>query len=288
MSYLFPLTEIGVFLLFLICLIHAIKYDKKSIYLLFSALIYALIFENGNIILSKGNIGSYYYNSQFSLFIYHVPLFVVLSWSVIIYTSKYFSDSLPLKQFSRPFIASLLVLLIDLAIDTVAIRLKFWTWVGYVFNEGFFGVPANNFIGWLLVSFTFYFFIYNIPKYKIFAKENLLKYTSSITIGYLIFIILFSLINSIESTLKLSKLEEFYILFTLIVLFLVTIRINRANKIKKETRFLMYIVRSSFYLFELIGIILAKIYLENFLLLIFSIFFIFIELILVRFERLRK
>ena len=48
-------------------------------------------------------------------------------------------------------------ILLDLALDAVAIRLGLWTWTIRA-DEGWFGVPWGNFFAWLMVAFWFAFF----------------------------------------------------------------------------------------------------------------------------------
>lgn len=286
MNYNFLLTEFGILSLFLICLLYVIKHDKKYVSLLIFAIIYAIIFENGNILLSQNKTGGYYYNDNFMFFIYDLPLFVALAWAIIIYTSKRIADSLPIKEFSKLFAASLLVLLIDLAIDVVAIRLGYWTWIGYSFTDGFFGVPADNFIGWLLVSFTFFLLNDLVVKDKFFGKENLFKHFLTTLLSYFIFLVFFIPISSLESALQLSKSQEFYILLVLIAIFLLNIKIDsKKSVVPRNTLKMSYLVRAPFYIFGLIAIIANRIYLENVLLLIFSLFFILIEIFLMKFEK---
>ena len=78
-----------------------------------------------------------------------------LAWGYILATSRTLTDRLRLKRWARPFCDALLTLLIDVSLDVVAIRLHFWSWRGIGRREGFFGVPADNFLGWLLVSLSF-------------------------------------------------------------------------------------------------------------------------------------
>lgn len=282
MDYSFLLPEIGIILLFLGCVIYVSKYDRKYINLLLFATLYAIIFENFNILLSHGKTGGYYYNKNFTFFLFNLPLFVALSWGIIIYTSKRIADSLPMKEFSKIFAASLLVLLVDLAIDVVAIRLDYWTWIKYSFTEGFFGVPANNFIGWLLISFTFFLLIYVFEKNN-FGKVNLFKYFIATIASYFLFLIIFTPINFIETSFNLSKSQEFYILLILISVFLLFIKFDKRVKYEKVS-LLVYIFRIPFYVFGLAIILAKKIYLENILLLIFSLFFILLELLLIKLE----
>ena len=87
-------VEIIVTLLFILTLFF-IRKDKFKIKILTLAFIFAIIFENLNIILSKNTVGGYFYNSEFIVFIFHTPLFVILAWSLIILSAILISNKLP-------------------------------------------------------------------------------------------------------------------------------------------------------------------------------------------------
>ena len=55
--------------------------EKK---LLILSAVYAAIFENFNMFFSRGLEAGYYYDANFKLFIFDTPLFVILSWSLLI------------------------------------------------------------------------------------------------------------------------------------------------------------------------------------------------------------
>ncbi|MBU5689780.1 MAG: carotenoid biosynthesis protein [Candidatus Aenigmatarchaeota archaeon] len=271
---MFIFVEFGIVLLFLVTLIYILKKDKKELNFFIISVIYAILFENMNIILSQDQPGSYYYNKNFTFNILHVPLFVVLSWSIIIYSSKKISQNIPIKYYSTFFVSSLLVLMIDLSLDIVAIRLYYWYWNGYKFNEGFFGVPANNYLGWLLVSFVFYT-VYEILKTK---KINfLIKSTMTLLASYSIFLFLFLAINSINKIAGFDKQQQFITLAIFASIFLLFIRLEH-KKIKLEL--FSFAIRMPFYIFGLVNILILKIYNENIVILLITILFILFELIL--------
>lgn len=269
----FLIVELAVLAFYISCLAYIIKKDKKMIFFFLSTTVYAIIFENLNILLSFGKEGSYYYNKNFKLFFFEVPFFVVFAWSIIMYTSLKMAKALKIVEKSLPFIASLLVLLIDLAIDVVAIRLGYWVWVGYRFDEGYFGVPANNFIGWLLVSFSFFY----LDK-KIKVKTNWLKYVLLPVISYLMFLAMFMPLIALDSVLLLDKMQEFFVFIVIFVVFIFSIKIGER---KDKVDGFIYAMRFVFYLFGIYFIIAEKMYVENILLLLTSIMFMLIEIALI-------
>jgi uncharacterized membrane protein len=273
----FLAIEIGLALMYIACLIYILKKDKNMVLFFVSSTFYALLFENMNILLSYDSTGGYYYNSNFRVFIGHLPLFVALAWSIIIYTSLKIASSLGLKKNSIPFAAALLVLLVDLAIDVVAIRLNYWFWIGYSFKEGYFGVPANNFIGWLLVSFTWFYF-----DQRFNPKKAWLKYFFMPFLSYFAFLTMFIFISFAESLFALDKIQQFIVLGLLLIGFLISMK-----KDKKATKidYTIYLFRVPFYLFGILFLLKERMYEENVLLLLFSIIFIVAEVALILGEK---
>ena len=95
--------------------------------------------------------GTYRYQEATWWWVGHVPLYIPLLWAVIIHSSMELSDRSGLPRWARPFLDGLLAVLIDLAIDAIAIRLKLWFW-GIPLNQGWFGVPAGNLCAWMWVA----------------------------------------------------------------------------------------------------------------------------------------
>ncbi|MFH8080455.1 MAG: carotenoid biosynthesis protein [Candidatus Aenigmatarchaeota archaeon] len=267
----FLFTELGIILMYFICLIYVIKKDKSMLPFLLSTTFYALFFENMNILISSGKEGSYYYNKNFFINIFHLPLFVALAWSIIMYTSFKIAKSVGVSKKSLPMAAALLVLLIDLSIDVVAIRLGYWFWVGYEFKDGYFGVPASNFIGWLLVSFSFFYLEQNIK------MKSWLKYLFLPFLSYFTFLLLFIPITLIEEIFVLNKGQQFLIFMFLLIIFFVSIK---KDSNKTAFNIFIYSLRMPFYFFGLYFILSKHMYEENILLLFLSIFFLIVELAL--------
>lgn len=210
MNWVLGVAEWGVIALFAVCARQAFAAWRsrngresdggRALGILLSAAIYAWIFEDLNVRRGGGR-GAYSYNDHFSFFIDQVPLFIVLAWAVILWTSMRFSDaanaqgsapheyscdgpetsgaaaetfqSAAFDQTKRDssmnaltrqrlrhgarLVASdaALAVLLDISFDATAIRHNFWFWHGVKLDEAWFGVPAGNFFGWLLVSLCF-------------------------------------------------------------------------------------------------------------------------------------
>jgi hypothetical protein len=98
--------------------------------------------------------GSYHYQPSTWLWLANVPVYIPLLWATIIHSSMALSDRAGLPPFARPFLDGLLAVLIDLAIDAVAIRLGLWSWQ-IPLHEGWFGVPAGNLCAWMWVAWWY-------------------------------------------------------------------------------------------------------------------------------------
>ncbi len=178
MNIAFIAMDLMCFVLFGIILRHAIKRGARYVIELFSSLFFGMLLEELNVIISHE---FYVYGTDFLIMIDKAPLCIGMGWAVIIYSVMLFTDSLSLPEYVKPFLDSSLALLIDLSMDAVAIRLGYWTWK-IPLNDGWFGVPAGNFIGWSFVV-LYYSLLLRFTRRNI----NLEKY---LDIKILIFIIL--------------------------------------------------------------------------------------------------
>ncbi|MCB9684965.1 MAG: carotenoid biosynthesis protein [Alphaproteobacteria bacterium] len=101
-----------------------------------------------------GSPGVYYEYGDFLAVIdagpVHLPIWIGLGWSSILYASIWTVDQLAQRWWIRPITAGLLAVDIDLSLDPLAEQLGWWTWhqVGEVH---YFGVPFDNFVGWWMI-----------------------------------------------------------------------------------------------------------------------------------------
>ena len=150
------LSQSGIYATFALYLFVSLRRGPRHWIPLVGTVVYAVAFEHFNMLRYAHVRGGYSYHSASWLFVWNdVPLYIPLAWAFIVATSRSLTDELIAQKWAKPFCDALLALLIDLSLDVIAIRLHFWTWRGVSWNEGFFGVPADNFLGWLLVTFTF-------------------------------------------------------------------------------------------------------------------------------------
>ncbi|TET99701.1 MAG: carotenoid biosynthesis protein [Anaerolineales bacterium] len=145
----FLIFELIVFMMFLGCLKHAWQIGMPKVWQLIAGVLFGLLLEWATI----QQLQAYQYG-RFSLMLGEVPIMVGVGWGVILYSVRLFSDATKLTEWARPIMDGLLALNIDLATDTLAIRLGMWDW-GIGFEAQYFGVPYANFWAWFWVVFAF-------------------------------------------------------------------------------------------------------------------------------------
>ena len=137
-----------------------------------------MILEIANIYFSH----NYSYSQNFLISIAGVPLAIGLGWGVIIYSAMLLSDQYNIPWKIRPFMDALTAVVLDIAIDPVAIRLGFWNWKMPLGNE-WYGVPFENLAGWIFVTLSFSFVIRFIRtlNYKRFFTKLLMIFSPIIS-----------------------------------------------------------------------------------------------------------
>ena len=84
--------------------------------------------------------GSYSYGPVLGFQLFEVPLMIGVNWLLLVYmTGNLFRESIANDWLAAALSASVMVLL-DIAIEPVAVALDFWTWEGDI-------IPLSNFIG---------------------------------------------------------------------------------------------------------------------------------------------
>ncbi len=162
-----PLTwaiaEILALVLFLYCLSDAMKKsdDRTRVFRvleLIGFVIYAGLFENIGVL---GNV--YDYSLDRLILVGVVPLSLLMFEAVIFYSALQFAEAMNFHKWVRPFVVGFLGVLMDLAIDPVAVfDLHLvngvlegrWNWTTY-YDDMLFGIPFFNFVGWFLLMFYY-------------------------------------------------------------------------------------------------------------------------------------
>lgn len=145
----FILFELMVYVLFAAALAHAWRKGPAVAWQLAAGVLFGVLLEWATI----RQLHAYRYG-RFLIMLGDVPLPIGVAWGTIVYSVRQFSDATSLPGWARPVLDGLLALNIDLAMDTIAIRLGFWNWSIGIYQQ-FFGVPYGNFWAWFWVVFSF-------------------------------------------------------------------------------------------------------------------------------------
>lgn len=181
MNPYFLIFEFGALFSFLLVLYHE-RRDRRLCEILGLAFAYGLILETLNIYMS----GVYAYSPAFLLKFCDVPLSIGAGWAVIYYLAQSTANRFDLRWWQSPLLMALLALSCDVAMDAVAIRLGFWSWK-IPLDQEWFGVPYDNFFGWLAVVWTFTLCI-NLS-YQDFVKSRyrrIIRYSSPVVSSLLL------------------------------------------------------------------------------------------------------
>ena len=226
-AWCFPVFEGSASLLFLICLIHAVRRGRQAIAYLLGGLAFGLVLEFIEVATH-----SYTYG-RFSTMLGHAPLDIPVcvgfGWGIILYTARLFSDALRLPPLAAAAFDTLLAINIDLSMDVVAYRLHMWHWywVGTGLNPltaQWFGIPYGNFIGWETVVFCYSLFSRIFERSLLRRRSTLVRIVSVALLALLCSqLILFSaetwLYPFLHKNLGITSLHRFVaISFALLVL----------------------------------------------------------------------
>ncbi len=128
---------------------HAWRRGPHVLWQLAAGMVFGVLLEWATI----RQLAAYEYG-RFLLMLGDVPIVIGVSWGLIIYSARLYSDTTTLPEWARPFLDALLALNIDLTMDAIAIRLGMWDW-GQGLGFEYFGVPWGNFWAWFWVVFSF-------------------------------------------------------------------------------------------------------------------------------------
>jgi len=108
--------------------------------------------------------GAYHYSGKLGPKLGHVPVAIPIAWFVMMYPSYVIINLIVAgRPASRPgrfsrlvwlaFLSAMVMTAWDLAVDPILSGIGMWVWVD---GGSYFGVPVQNFAGWMLTTFTIY------------------------------------------------------------------------------------------------------------------------------------
>ncbi len=143
----FHVIELSVFALFVIAVWHSSQISLSKVSTLLGAVAFGLLIELYFVTFAQGYAyGDFLVDPPVGG--HSVPLWVGVGWGTIIYAAMTTSDRMGLLSWVRPAVDALLAVSVDLALDPVADHVGWWEWSR---DAQFFGIPCDNFIGWLMI-----------------------------------------------------------------------------------------------------------------------------------------
>ena len=205
-SFLF--VELVALLLFFLAAFEARRKGLSRLTEFLMIFFYGIILEELDMRIFK----SYHYGPHFSFTLWQVPVCIALLWAVIIAGSMAISDAWGLPEFVKPFSDALLAVWIDLAVDAIAIRIGYWTWV-IPLDEGWFGVPAGNLYAWMWVAFSYSVFARVVRRKTERNKVWVLAYWVLPLFSYVAFFLGMNFVGNLGKLLGLKTQAERLSLF---------------------------------------------------------------------------
>lgn len=89
--------------------------------------------------------GNYQYGAALGLKLFEVPLMIGVNWFLLAIASSGIAEKVIKNSYARIFLASLLMVLLDVLIEPVAIQLDFWSWENGI-------IPLQNFVMWFITA----------------------------------------------------------------------------------------------------------------------------------------
>lgn len=203
------------------------------------ATIFACLFENLNVNLFKDVEGGYSYSTDFTLFVFHTPLFVILSWGIILVGSYVFAQGLGLGRAQRVFFVPLSALVIDFVLEGMSVMQHYWTWHGFSYGGVLGSIAPGNFVGWMGVTFGF-----------VIAYDYLPWKWPSLFLGYLGFLFIGALAKTMNVFFSWEGMQGYYSFSILFTLFLIghfhTLRMQH-NVVFQRWHYLLIGTRAPFF-----------------------------------------
>lgn len=190
MNFYLQIFEFGALLTFLWILFTQRK-NRMAFEVIILAFLYGLMLEALNIRMS----GAYLYSQDFLFDFGNIPLAIGAGWAIVYYVSSKMAGNFSLIWWQSPFLTALIALSYDFILDTIAIRLDFWRWA-IPLNQEWYGVPYENFFGWLVVVWIFSLII-NLSFEKSFdgKKGRALRFSSIVVAPVLASVAIISFLN---------------------------------------------------------------------------------------------
>ncbi len=155
-------ADISLTILFFLSLAISSKEWESSLLLFASGSLVGLIMEYVGINYGLP-FGRYEYLKFEGAKVFGVPIPIIFAWGVYLYIS-YIAASYLYTGVARDLLTSLLMVILDMAVDPVMTDLEVWKWET---TGPWFGIPTENFIGWFFTSYI------SLLLYRAIARDDL-------------------------------------------------------------------------------------------------------------------
>lgn len=125
--------------------------------------------------------GNYQYGPVLGPQLFDVPIMIGVNWLILVYLTGTLLNKWIRNNVLAALIGAFAMVMIDYAIEPVAIALDFWTWENGV-------IPLSNYLGWFGVAFI----IQLIFRKADFVKEN--KITAYLLVNLVAFFVILNFI----------------------------------------------------------------------------------------------
>lgn len=244
----YPLTEICMYILLLMCVYHAWKQGISKLAYLLGGMGFGLLLEYVNV---RANAGYRY--GQFLLMIGDIPVGIGAGWGVIMYTSRLITESMQLRPWHAAAMEALLALSIDWSMDVVAYRLHMWHWnwetiinPSVALTAQYYGVPWGNFYGWLCVVFFYSLFSRFLEKTRI--SKVWVPFLAILISQVALYVTLFPISIFLKKHFNILSADK--LVFTLLLFaILTTIGIIKMKKQRLELPLITWLIPAWFHIY---------------------------------------
>ena len=141
------LTPIIILLTFALLLYYHPIWNKKHIVVLGIIFIVGFLVEMIGVQTGK-LFGSYQYLDGLGVKIYGTPLIIGINWVLLTYCSGTITQKIPIHPILQILLATLLMLIYDLILETVAPFMNMWVFENEI-------IPFRNYLLWFVLAFLF-------------------------------------------------------------------------------------------------------------------------------------
>ena len=200
--------------------IYKSKRAQQSIAILIGLYFFAILFETFAI-KTGWPYGSFYYGDSIGYrFFNTTPWTVGFAFPPILLLAYYVGQKLHQKKLYLYLVAGITAMLVDMVLDPAATTLKLWTW-----EKGgqFYGVPLQNFVGWVIAGFIGAIIIHQILKNGRFT--NAVGYSGLLILWFWTWVNIF-----------LGQIIPFLIGIVLSVIFYYVVMTNRGTIVRWQRK----------------------------------------------------